>query len=168
MSGITKTRILKSNCQVGRFVTNLFNSYHWRVGRQDDLGTTLYLRDKYLLLWETDEFGTPTIKYTHEPAEYGNLVSRQDLLAGVTSFYHYDALGSTAALTDPSEVVEATYSYHAFGDVAESSGTIENAFQWVGQLGYQYDEAVDRHHVGRRDYSDYLGRFLSDDPKGFA
>ena len=151
----------------GDFVTFAYNSYHWRVERQDDAGTRKYVYDQDQLLWETDPLDMPVFQYTQEVEKYGNLVSRYDVTGTDTAYYHYDALGSTSALTDDSQVVGDTYEYQAFGEIAASTGTSDNPFQWVGELGYEYDFDLDRHHLRRRDYKAELGKFLSDDPLGF-
>ncbi len=88
---------------------------------------------------------------------------------GETSvFHHFDALGSTLALTDANENVTDTYRYYAFGEVLTSSGTTANPFQFVGQLGYhQVSHLGSRYllYVRARHYQPCTGRFISVDPE---
>ena len=42
--------------------------------------------------------GSPQLDYHYEQQEFGNLISRHEDTE--TNYYHYDALGSTDALTD--------------------------------------------------------------------
>src|SRR5690606_23594588 len=81
-----------------------------------------------------------------------------------TAYYHYDALGSTGALTDHAEVITDEYTYNAWGKELASTGTTENPFRWVGQKGYQRDPATGNHTLRRREYDSVNGRFKSEDP----
>jgi RHS repeat-associated protein len=78
-----------------------------------------------------------------------------------TSYPLADGLGSTAALTDASGAVTATYTYDVFGAVKSSTGPGSTEFRFAGQqddpaLGYQYLRA--------RYYDPSIGRFISKDP----
>ena len=80
-----------------------------------------------------------------------------------TSYPLADGLGSTAALTDSSGTVTATYKYDVFGAVRSSTGTGSTDFRFAGQqddpaLGYQYLRA--------RYYDPAIGRFISKDAFG--
>ncbi len=64
---------------------------------------------------------------------------------GTKRYFHFDALGSTAALADESEVVKDSYTYEAFGIVQSSTSTngpSTNPFKFVGQWGYYDDGAM--------------------------
>jgi YD repeat-containing protein len=47
----------------------------------------------------------------------------------VESQFHYDAQGSTLAVTDDDQNVTDTFAYTAFGEVTERTGTTEVPFQ---------------------------------------
>ncbi|MEW5883195.1 MAG: RHS repeat-associated core domain-containing protein [Armatimonadota bacterium] len=87
---------------------------------------------------------------------------------GTKRYFHFDALGSTRALTDSSETVTDTYEYNAFGVVESSSGTSVNPYRYVGQYGYYDDGAMGSSSglllLGVRYYSPAHGRFWSWDP----
>lgn len=120
--------------------------------------------DRYLM--ETDEAGATTHAYTIEPAKHGNLVSQRR--GGTTSFYHYDALGSTRALTNAANAVTDTNMYDAWGVNVASTGTTENPFRWVGQLQYYRDEPSGQFSIALRNYGPFVGRWLSAAPLGRA
>lgn len=100
-----------------------------------------------------------------QPQPYGNLVSQQR--SGQSTFYHFDVLGSAAALTTSTQTVSDSYTYRAFGDIAASSGTTTNPYQWVGREGYYRDQEASELNLGRRHYDTGTGRFTTEDPIGF-
>ena len=64
------------------------------------------------ILQERDETGAVTAEYTAEPGLYGNIISQN--WGGVESQLHYDAQGSTLAVTDDNQSVTDTFAYTAF------------------------------------------------------
>jgi RHS repeat-associated protein len=117
-------------------------------------------------LMETDENGATKVVYSHEPTQFGGLISqRRD---GETYYHHYDALGSTRQLTDADENVTDEYVYTAWGEPVVASGTTENPYRWVGRWGYYWDEARGTYYVRRRDYQPTIARWRSLDPLGFV
>jgi RHS repeat-associated protein len=113
------------------------------------------------ILQERDETGTVTAAYITEPGLYGNLISQNR--SGVESQYHFDALGSTLALTDENQQVTDTNSYTAFGGVTEHAGGTVNPFQYIGQRGYYTDELTGQLLARRRSLSVVSGRWISPD-----
>jgi RHS repeat-associated protein len=114
-------------------------------------------------LMETDENGETKVLYSHEPTQFGGLISqRRD---GQTYYHHYDALGSTRQLTDADENVTDEYVYTAWGEPVVTNGTTENPFRWVGRWGYYWDEATGTYYIRRRDYQPTIAQWLSADPK---
>jgi len=81
-----------------------------------------------------------------------------------TDNYLTDALGSTVALTDATGATEEQYSYGPYGILSASGGTTTNSYTYTGRetdgLGVDYYRA--------RYYNPTTGRFLSEDPIGFA
>lgn len=80
---------------------------------------------------------------------------------GEATYYHQDQLGSTRMLTDSSGEVTGTFSYTAFGSLANSTGTETTPLGYAGQLtnvpsGLQYLRA--------RVFDPRTGQFLSRDP----
>ena len=58
------------------------------------------------------------------------------------SYYHNDAIGSVVRLTNSNAALTDTYSYTAFGEVRERSGTNTQPFQYVGNA---YDPTTKLH-----------------------
>jgi hypothetical protein len=95
-------------------------------------------------LAETDDQNEIQAVYTNEPQSYGNLISqyRKDGAIWTPSYYQYDALGSTRALTDDAGDATDTYVYDAWGNEVAVTGTTVNPFRWVGDVGYYWDDDV--------------------------
>lgn len=75
-----------------------------------------------------------------------------------------DALGSTIALVNASGNVVTYYSYDPFGNTTLSGATNGNEFQYTGRE----NEGNGLYYYRARFYSPLLGRFISQDPLGFA
>jgi len=67
------------------------------VTRDDGVEVTQLLWDNNNVLRETDDLGTLQAQYTYQPQPYGDLVSQHR--DSESSFYRFDALGSTTSLT---------------------------------------------------------------------
>ena len=148
----------------GSRVTFTYNSDHWRVTREDAFATTNFLFDKNNLLAELDDASAVQVQYTNEPNEYGNVISQYRTTDDESSFYAYDAPGSTVHLTDAAMVVTDEYDYEAFGAALATTGTTENSIRYIGKLGYYLDQQLGTYHVRRRQYDQILARFKSEDP----
>lgn len=100
-------------------------------------GITRFVWDGQNVLLETDGNGTTRTAYTQTPSLYGALVAQRR--SGASSFYHFDALGSTMELSNIGGSGTDSYRYYAFGEIKAHTGTTTNPFGFVGRLGY-YDE----------------------------
>lgn len=129
----------------------------------NDMSVTIYIwdveNDSYLV--ENDEAGTSTAVYSHEPIEFGSLISQCRI--ATTSFYHFDALGSTRQLSNTNECVTDANTYDAWGTSVESSGITENPFEYIGQSGYYTDTECDNIYIRRRTYQPTIARWRSSD-----
>jgi YD repeat-containing protein len=98
---------------------------------------------------------------------YGLGLVRTTTASQVSSFYQFDALGSTADLTNAAGSVINSYSYVPFGGILSTSGGALNSFQFVGQSGVN-TVAPGLDLTRARLYDVSLGRFDSQDPLGRA
>jgi RHS repeat-associated protein len=135
-----------------------------RLQKQDSTGTLRMVFDPqgptglYDLAKETDGSNNLVAFYTQGPM----LISMRRNSASY--FYHPDALGSTSAITSSDETVTSTYKYYAFGDELTSTGTLNNAFKYVGGLGYYSDPDSGLLLLRARYYWPGVARFLTMDP----
>lgn len=97
--------------------------------------------------------------HTLAPRGYGEMIARR--AGGVTSFYHFDAVGSTDRMTDSSQDTVISYLYRAFGEETILSGSNSNRFTWVGRLGYYRQTDSDDFWVRARVYRPTTGRWAS-------
>lgn len=131
------------------------------------MARTNYLWDAVndTLLLETDEAGNNIAEYTHEPGQFGPLISqRRD---GQTRYHHYDGQRSTRALTDEAGNVTDRYIYDAWGNELARTGTTPNPFGYKGELGYYANPETDDLYVRARTYDPRIARWLAQDPIGY-
>jgi len=80
--------------------------------------------------------------------------------------YHFNALGSTVAVTDQSKSVKNKYAYDPFGNILSQVETVTQPFKFVGQFGVM-TEPNGFYYMKARYYDPDVGRFISEDPIGF-
>ncbi len=88
--------------------------------------------------------------------------SRTDSTGGYSPIT--DVLGTVLALTNSSGNVTAQYGYDPFGNTTSSGSTSTNVFQYTGRE----NDGNGLYSYRARYYSPTFGRFLSEDPIGFA
>jgi RHS repeat-associated protein len=128
---------------------------------------------------ETNTNNATQMRYTLAPREYGDMTQfapprigivspysrpRTRLRSGTSTFYHFDAIGSTRFLTADDESVPISYVWDAFGGWRATVGSTTNRFRYLGKLGYYQEAAANGYYVRRRYYTPEVGRFLSTDP----
>ena len=141
------------------------NSDELRLSKETDVGVTNFIWDNQNIIREVDDTNSVDAEYTLNPQPYGNLVSQHR--DAESTFYNYDALGSTESLTDQAGTKSDEYRYSAFGKIIEQTGSTENNYTWVGELGY-YQNPDGSYTLRRRDYTAEENRFRSEDPTGSA
>lgn len=127
------------------------------------MGVTNYVWDPVFdyLTEELDDAGNVIAEYTHEPKLHGPLIPQHR--NGVNSFYHYDAMGTTRALTNSNQNITDTAAYTAFGEKVASTGTTVNPFGFIGALGYYANPVTNNTDIRRRNSSARIARWLSVD-----
>jgi RHS repeat-associated protein len=81
-------------------------------------------------------------------------------------FYHFDGLGSVTVLTDSSGNVVQRYNYDSFGNITYMQDP--NFKQPYTYTSREYDEEIGLYYYRARYYNAKIGRFMSEDPIGFA
>lgn len=80
--------------------------------------------------------------------------------------YHYNAVGSTIAITDTNQALVNQYAYTPFGESSNQVEAFFQPFKFVGQHGVMA-EANGLYYMRARYYNPVIGRFISEDPSGF-
>jgi RHS repeat-associated protein len=146
---------------LGSGTSYLYDADGDRVAATTSGTTTDYLVDTTV--------GFPSVVEEHSGS--GSLLARyalgDDLIrmdrSGVSSYYVFDGLGSTRALTNSSGAVTDSYVYDAYGEQVSGTGSTTNAFRFDAQ---QLDGGTGDYFLRARYYSQSDGRFLSQDPFG--
>jgi RHS repeat-associated protein len=112
-------------------------------------------RDYAQVIEERDALDNLQVAYT-----YGDDLISQER-GGSVSYYHYDGLGSTRALTDGSETTTDSYTYEAFGSLLRSTGTTTNSYLYTGE---QFDPNLGFYYLRARYQNPENGRFVTTDP----
>jgi RHS repeat-associated protein len=111
---------------------------------------------------ELNDGGATVAEYTTEPDHFGNVISQNR--SGIESHFHFDALGSTVAVTKDDQHVTDTRGYTSFGVTTEATGATVVRFDYIGQKEYYHDPTDDGFHVRHRILSPVHGRWTSCDP----
>jgi RHS repeat-associated protein len=109
-----------------------------------------------------DGSGTLTQRYLSNPGAVGQYFAH---VAGSTvDWYLSDLTGSTREIRDGSGTQVATASYDPFGNVVSQTGTMDR-FKFQGG---EWDGNIGLYHFGARWNDPVDGRWVSQDPLGFA
>ena len=160
-----ENRLIKTIQPSGGVTSMAYDADGLRLKLEEPTGTKLFVWDDQNYQAETDAAGATETAFTTEPSTYGSLISHRK--SGASTTYHFDALGSTRALTDASEAVLERYNYTAFGTLL-GSPTLLTPFLWGGMVGYYWDAALASQYIRARHYQPTIARWLSLDPIGFA
>ena len=101
---------------------------------------------------------------------YGRGLSYAVDNAGNATYFHFDQLGNTVAITDQSGNVIERVEYSPYGQVTHRNGTEDTLFLYGGKYGVQSDDLDGSllYHMRARMYNPHTLRFLNQDPIGFA
>lgn len=139
-------------------VTYQYDADGVRVAQTVGSEETRFLLDKNRPYAQVLEEYTPggIIKVSYV---YGNDLISQDR-EGEKSFYHYDGLGSTRALSNSLGLATDGYIYDAFGQLISSSGSTQNLYLFAGE---QRDANLGLDYLRARYLNPSTGRFVSRD-----
>ena len=136
-------------------VTYAYNGEGRRVEKSTGQETIYYLYEYDKVVLEVDGTGDQVARNL-----YGiNLLMRD--VDEDSYYYVYNGHADVTALIDANTgVVEATYYYDPFGNILESTGSVNNNITYAG---YQYDEETELYYLNARMYDPKVARFLQED-----
>lgn len=124
---------------------------------------TRYLYDGLNTLSEYDGNNALKSKYTHNRAIDDPLAMER---SGQSYYYHKDALGSITTITDNQANLVQWYQYDSFGKITDQMN--QSFHQPYVFTGRENDEETGLYNYRFRYYDPEIGRFISEDPIGFA
>jgi len=140
-------------------------------GIKPDLEGVFYIRlfDAVCLRRRRHPAGIRRHKYPEASLQHGPGVDEplavRDLASGQSYYYSADGLGSITDLTDVSGNVVQSYLYDSFGNIVQQTGAVENFYTYTGR---EFDAETGLYYYRARYYDAAIGRFLQEDPIGFA
>jgi RHS repeat-associated protein len=150
----------------GETVSMIYDGFGNRVSKTANGVTT-----KYLVEDDVNPTGLPQVfeesvnGIVQRTYTYGlQRISENQPTSGTwtPSFYGYDGFGTVRQLTSLAGTVTDTYSYDAFGNQLNTTGTTPNNYLYRGE---QYDPDLNLYYLRARYYNPATGRFLSRDPE---
>ncbi len=146
----------------GATVSFKYDPFGRRIQKSSAPGTTNYLYDGSNLLEEVDSSGNVLARYT-QTDDIDEPLS--ELRGSTTIYYQWDASGSVTSLSNAVAALANTYTYDALGKLTASTGTLTNPFQYTAR---EFDSETGLFFNRARYYDTGVGRFISEDPSGFA
>ncbi len=132
---------------------------------------TKYVYDGAAILLEYNGLENLLARYSHGQGVDRPLAVSRDLdssgtfEAGEQFYYQADHKGSLRKVTDNAGLVVNSYDYDSYGNIEASFEGIPNAFTYTGR---EFDAESGLTYYRARYYDAATGRFLSEDPIGFA
>ena len=139
-----------------------YDPFGRRIEKNVNGNMTTYFYDGPNILTEYDSNGNVKNAYLHSLAIDDPLALQQ---GGQIYFYHKDGLGSITEITDVSGNTIGTYGYNSFGEIVSQTGNLNQPFTFAGR---EFDPESGLYYYRARYYDPRAGRFLTEDPIGFA
>jgi RHS repeat-associated protein len=120
--------------------------------------TRRYIYDGEDILLEYDGANALQARYTHGPGIDEPIAVTK---GGSTFFYHADGLGTVTDLTDSAGATAKSYSYDAYGNLVDQTGTVDQPYTYTGR---EFDSESGLYNYRARTYDPAAGRFIQKDP----
>jgi RHS repeat-associated protein len=143
-------------------VTFKYDPFGRRIQKSSSSATTNYLYDGSNSVAEVNVAGSLLVGYTQSAGVDEPLA---EVRSGTIGFYDQDGLGSVTSIAANTGTLLNSDIYDAFGNITTSTGSFANPFQYSGR---DYDAETGLRYYRARYYDPITGRFLSEDPIGFA
>jgi len=151
------TQISQNGSPIASFQYDAFGR---RIGKTLNGTSTGLLYDGQQVVQELNA-GTPTANLL---TGLGLDEYFQRIKGGGTSTYLQDALGNVIGLTGVSGAIQTSYIYDPYGNVTASGAANDNPYQYTGRE----NDGTGLYYYRARYYAPTIGRFVSEDPLGWA
>ena len=146
----------------GGTVTFKYDPFGRRIYKSSSSGTSIFAYDGINLIEETNSSGAVVARYTQGENLDEPLVM---LRSSTTSYFQTDGLNSVTSLSNAAGSIANTYTYDSFGNLTASTGSLTNSFRYTGR---EFDAETSLYYMRARYFDPSTGRFLNEDPIGFA
>ena len=146
-------------------VATAYDPMNYRIRRiNGSQGSDYYLEGEHL----EAEYRNGALQHS-----YFRGISTDELVAGydntsgskVAEIYHHDNLLSVTAVSDHEGNQRQGFQADSFGNTLNLTGTSTNTIRYAGR---ELDTSTGLYYYRARYYDPAIGRFISEDPKGFA
>jgi len=143
-------------------VTYKYDPFGRRVYKNSPNFAGVFAYDGYNLIETTTSNGVVVARYT-QTQNIDEPVAA--IRSGTASYYETNGLGSITSISGSAGTISNTYTYDAFGNVTNFTGSLSNPF---GYNGREYDEETGLDYYRARYYDSTTGRFISEDSIRFG
>jgi RHS repeat-associated protein len=157
-----ENRLVRIDQPDGTTMSYRYDGWGRRVAKEVGGVVTRYVYGFSDILLEFDGSGSLAARYTHGDRLDQPLSMERN---GSEYYFHTDQLGSIRLVTDASGTVQNTYDYDAFGNFTEHVEAVASPYGFTAR---EFDPESGFYFYRARYYSPRLGRFISEDPVGFA
>ncbi len=149
-----------------RYLEYTYDASGRRIEKKYDYETiTKYVYDGDHCIAEYNAYNQLKRKYIYGPCTDEPICLIDTMTSpAVTSYYHFDALGSVVALTNASGNTVEVYEYDVYGRVGATDANHPNRIMFTGR---EYDKETGLYYYRARHYNPQIGRFLQADPVGY-
>lgn len=144
-------------------VTLTYNGFGDVVTREESAQTTRFYHHYALgmapIVYEDTPSGSDRA-YVWTPD--GQLLYSVNIATGDPTFYHFDRMGSTLALTDKDETLTDSYAYGPYGELLSPPAASTQPFTYIGAYGVRKEGSL--YQMRARYYDPQSARFISRDP----
>ena len=157
-----ENKLIRINLPGGSIAQYRYDALGRRIEKDVDGVVTRYIYDGEDILLEIDGTNTQIARFTH-----GFGIDEPLIMArgGQSLFYQTDGLGSIIDLTDINGAVVQSYVYNSFGNIEQQVGNVVNPYTYTGR---EIDTESGLYFYRARYYDSITGRFINEDPIGFA
>lgn len=147
----------------GGVVSLRYDPFGRRIYKSSSLGTSIFAYDGDYLIEEANSSGAVVARYAQVIYSIDEPMTM--LRDGATSFYHQDSLGSITSVSSTAAALAQTYAFDSFGNQAVFSGSLTNSFRYAAR---EFDTESNLYSMRARYFDPVTGRFINEDPIGFA
>jgi RHS repeat-associated protein len=149
-----------------RYLEYTYDASGRRIEKKYDYETiTKYVYDGDHCLAEYNAYNQLKRKYIYGPCTDEPICLIDTMTSpAVTSYYHFDGLGSVVALTDDEGDTVQVYEYDVYGRPGATDASHPNRIMFTGR---EYDKETGLYYYRARYYNPQIGRFLQTDPAGY-